>query len=52
MARATESRLRVDKPALFRYLEYEHHHAAFVMLAILLMAGSSLLSGTWLRRLP
>lgn len=35
-----------------RYLEYEHHHAAFVMLAILLMAGSSLLSGTWLRRLP
>lgn len=25
MARATESRLRVDKPALFRYLEYEPH---------------------------
>jgi Ca-activated chloride channel family protein len=35
-----------------RYLEYEYHHAAFVAGAILLMGASSLLSGTWLRRLP
>jgi Ca-activated chloride channel family protein len=35
-----------------RYLEYEHHHASFVGSAIVLMALSSLLSGTWLRRLP
>lgn len=35
-----------------RYLEYEHHHAAFVVGALALMVASSLLSGTWLRRLP
>ena len=35
-----------------RYLEYEHHYAAFVIGAIGFMVMSSLLSGTWLRRLP
>jgi Ca-activated chloride channel family protein len=35
-----------------RYLEYEPHYASFVGLAIVCMLASSLLSGTWLRRLP
>ena len=35
-----------------RYLEYEHHYASFVVLAIAFMGASGLLSGTWLRRLP
>jgi Ca-activated chloride channel family protein len=35
-----------------RYLEYEHHYAAFVGGALLLMGGAALLSGTLLRRLP
>ncbi len=35
-----------------RYLEYEPHYAAFVTFAIVFMAASTLLSGTWLRRLP
>ena len=35
-----------------RYLEYEHHYASFVVLAIAFMAASAVLSGTWLRRLP
>jgi Ca-activated chloride channel family protein len=35
-----------------RYLEYEHHYAGFVVLAIVCMLASSLLAGTWLRRLP
>ena len=35
-----------------RYLEYEHHHAAFVGGAGLMIALSALLSGTLLRRLP
>jgi Ca-activated chloride channel family protein len=35
-----------------RYLQYEHHYASFVVLAIALMLSSSLLAGTWLRRLP
>ena len=34
------------------YLEYEHHYASFVGMAIACMLGSSLLAGTWLRRLP
>ena len=35
-----------------RYLEYEPHYAAFVIGAIVFLALSSFLSGTWLRRLP
>ncbi len=35
-----------------RYLEYEPHYAGFVVAALALMLASSLLSGTWLRRLP
>jgi Ca-activated chloride channel family protein len=35
-----------------RYLQYEPHYASFVVLALLCMAASSLLAGTWLRRLP
>jgi Ca-activated chloride channel family protein len=35
-----------------RYLQYEHHYASFVVLAIVFMLTSSLLAGTWLRRLP
>ena len=35
-----------------RYLEYQHHYASFVVLAIVLMGASALLSDTWLRRLP
>jgi Ca-activated chloride channel family protein len=35
-----------------RYLEYEHHFAAFVGAGMLLLALSALLSGTLLRRLP
>jgi len=35
-----------------RYLEYEHHHAGFVVFAIVLVTTASLLAGTWLRRLP
>jgi Ca-activated chloride channel family protein len=35
-----------------RYLEYEHHYAAFVGAGLLLIAASALLSGTLLRRLP
>ena len=35
-----------------RYLEYEYHHAVFVQGALLLIAASGLLGGSWLRRLP
>ena len=35
-----------------RYLEYEHHYAAFVSAALALVGTSALLSGTLLRRLP
>jgi Ca-activated chloride channel family protein len=35
-----------------RYLEYEHHFADFVAAALVLTAAATLLSGTWLRRLP
>jgi Ca-activated chloride channel family protein len=35
-----------------RYLEYQHHYKAFVGSALALVAASSLLSGTLLRRLP
>lgn len=35
-----------------RYLEYEHHFAAFVGAALLLIATSALLTGSVLRRLP
>ena len=35
-----------------RYLQYEPHYAAFVIGAMVFMLTSSLLSGTWLRRLP
>jgi Ca-activated chloride channel family protein len=35
-----------------RYLEYEHHFAAFVGAGLILIAASALLSGTLLRRLP
>ncbi len=35
-----------------RYLEYEQHYASFVVLALVSMLASSLLAGTWLRRLP
>ena len=35
-----------------RYLEYEHHYAAFVSAALMLVGTSALLSGTLLRRLP
>ncbi|MEE2673618.1 MAG: VWA domain-containing protein [Myxococcota bacterium] len=35
-----------------RYLEYEPHYAVFVIGAIAFMLASSLLSGSWLRRLP
>ena len=35
-----------------RYLQYEHHYASFVVLALAFMLGSALLGGTWLRRLP
>ena len=35
-----------------RYLEYEPHYAGFVAAALVLMLSASLLSGTWLRRLP
>jgi Ca-activated chloride channel family protein len=35
-----------------RYLEYEPHYAAFVVGAIVFLVASSLLSGSWLRRLP
>ena len=35
-----------------RYLEYEEHYAGFVGAALLLMASSGVLGGTFLRRLP
>ena len=35
-----------------RYLQYEHHYASFVAIALAAMLVSALLSGTWLRRLP
>ena len=35
-----------------RYLEYEYHHAGFVVASLILIASAALLSGTWLRRLP
>ena len=35
-----------------RYLQYRHHYAGFVGAGLLLIAGSGLLSRTWLRRLP
>jgi Ca-activated chloride channel family protein len=35
-----------------RYLEYEYHYAPFAATALILVAGSTLLSGTALRRLP
>jgi Ca-activated chloride channel family protein len=35
-----------------RYLEYDYHFAVFVASALVLVAGSALLSGTLLRRLP
>jgi Ca-activated chloride channel family protein len=45
-------RLERSEISEVRYLEYEQHYASFVVLAIALMLGSALLSGTWLRRLP
>ena len=35
-----------------RYLEYEHHFAAFVGAALFLVVSSALLAGSVLRRLP
>ncbi len=45
-------RLERSEITEIRYLEYEHHYASFVVLAIAFMGASGLLSGTWLRRLP
>ncbi len=35
-----------------RYLQYEHHYAAFVGVGALFLALACVASGTWLRRLP
>ncbi|MFP6624644.1 MAG: VWA domain-containing protein [Myxococcota bacterium] len=45
-------RLERSEISEVRYLEYEPHYAAFVIGAMVFMLTSSLLSGTWLRRLP
>jgi len=45
-------RLERSEVSEIRYLEYQHHFAIFVGAALVLVATSSLLSGTWLRRLP
>ena len=45
-------RLERSEIAEIRYLEYEHHYAGFVGVALVLIAASALLSGTFLRRLP
>ena len=45
-------RLERSEVSEIRYLEYEHHFAPFVATALGLTALASLLSATWLRRLP
>jgi Ca-activated chloride channel family protein len=45
-------RLERSEVREIRYLEYAHHHAAFVGAALALLFSSALLSGSVLRRLP
>jgi Ca-activated chloride channel family protein len=45
-------RLERSEITEIRYLQYEHHFAAFVGAGLVLIALSTLLSGTLLRRLP
>ena len=45
-------RLERSEVSEIRYLEYEHHFAPFVASAFGLTALATLLSATWLRRLP
>ncbi len=45
-------RLERSEVSEVRYLEYEYHFAPFVALALGAVALASLLSSTWLRRLP
>ena len=46
------ARLERSEVSEIRYLEYQHHFAPFVAAALALTALSTLLSASWLRRLP
>lgn len=45
-------RLERSEVSEVRYLEYEHHFAPFVALALVAATLAALLASTWLRRLP
>ena len=45
-------RLERSEISEVRYLEYDYHFAPFVAAALVLIALATLLSATWLRRLP